>query len=176
MHKPKDSKLIARETEAASFSLDWETGAIDDCNDAAANLLGVARSALCGEPWPRLICCEENADSALMLAMQARVGSALPPFLIRRADGGQIAVAGMLIPLGGAAAANLLLWQLLDEGELDISGSFGTSDIVAVLGVDQLGYDQHWGFAETAQLMTGIRAGTLDIIRARDAVALPTGS
>jgi DNA-binding NtrC family response regulator len=179
MHKPKSDKHAAhnaRETEAATFSLNWESGAIDQCNDAAATLLGVARSALCGELWSTAICCEENADSALMLAMKARVGSALPPFLIRRADGGQIAVAGMLVPQGSAAAANLFLWPLLDEGELDISGSFGASDIVAVLGVDQLSYDQHWGVAETAQLMTGIRTGTLDIIRTRDAVALPTGS
>ena len=176
MRKSKNNKLTAGETAAATFTLDWETGAIDDCNDVAADLLGVARSALCGEPWSTAICCEENTDSALMLAMKARVGCALPPFLIRRPDGGQIAVAGMLVPRGGAPAASLFLWQLLDEDEANLSGSFAASDIVAVLGVDQLSYDQHWSFAETAQLMTGIRAGTLDIIRTRDAVTLPTGS
>ena len=179
MRKPENDRhgaLNTRETEGAIFSLDLETGAIDDCNDAAASLLGVARSALCGELWSTAICCEETADSALMLAVTARVRSALPPFLIRGVDGRRMAVAGMLVPQGRGAAANLLLWQLLDEDELDLSESFGASDIVAVLGVDQLSCDQYWGFTETAQLMAEIRTGLLDIIRNQDAVALPTGS
>ena len=179
MRKPKSVKcdsLNVRGVDVATFSLDWKSGVIDDYNEAAANLLGVTQSALCGKLWSTAICCEENADSTLMLAMTAQVRSALPPFLIRRVDGRQIAVAGMLVPQGRGAAADLLLWKLLDEGESDLSRSFGTSDIVAVLGVDQLSYDQHWGLAETAQLMTGIRTGLLDIIRNRDAVALPTAS
>ncbi|RLA48443.1 MAG: hypothetical protein DRQ97_04210 [Gammaproteobacteria bacterium] len=171
----KHSPAGLGEIEAAYFCIAWETGAIDDCNDVAASILGVAQSALHGELWSTAICCEEGADSALMLAMTARVRSSLPPFLIRRVDGKQIAVAGTLVPRG-QAAADLLLWQLLDEDESGLAGSFGTSDIVAILGVDQLGYDQHWGFTETVQLMTGIRTGLLEIIRAQDVVALPTGS
>ncbi len=179
MHEPKSDKhgvLNARETEAAIFFVDAESGVIDDCNDAAADLLGAGRPALRGALWSAVICCEGGADSALMLAMTARVRTALPPFLIRRVDGGQVAVAGMLVPRGRGVAVDLFLWQLLDEGELDSSGYFGAADIVAVLGVDLLRYDQHWGTAETAQLMTGIRTGLLDIVRTRDAVAGPSGS
>ncbi len=70
----------------------------------------------------------------------------------------------------------LLLWRLLDEQQLSLSGTIAPSDTLAVLGVDQLRYDGQWGVSETERLMVEIRSSLLEIVRTADAVGPPSAA
>jgi len=179
MDKADSMKRVAGvpgEIGAACFCIGRNTGEISDCNDAAAGLLGVEASALRGALWAEVIGGANSTDSTLLHVMKAGIRSALPPFIVRRSDGAELVVGGMLLPRAGHDAVDLLLWRLLDEDGLGLSGALDPADTVAVLGVDQLCYDQHWGVAETAQLMMDIRTSLLEIIRAQDTVGMPTAA
>ena len=160
----------------AFFSIDADSELILECNEAAAALLGVESSAVCGEPWIGVLAGEAESASILSHAREAGGRVSLPPFVLHCAKGGKVAVAGMLLPSGqGAGAAfSVLLWQILDEDELQISGVLASSDTLAVLGVDHLRYDGNWGTADTAQLMAEIRSSLLEIVRTADIVGSPS--
>jgi DNA-binding NtrC family response regulator len=173
--KPGQSATVPGGLHEAYFSIAADSGEILECNEAAAGLLGVASSALPGELWTRAIACEGGADGVLAHAVQAGRRVFLPPFILRRLDGTDIVVGGMLSPAGPEprAAFILLLWRLLDAQQLGVSGSIAPSDTLAVLGVDQLRYDAQWGVLETARLMADIRSSLLEIVRTADAVGPP---
>ena len=166
------------EIGAACFCINRNTGEIADCNAAAACLLGLEASSLRGAPWTEVISGADGTDSTLLHVMRAGVRSALPPFIVRRPDGVELVVGGMLLPRDSAGpdAVDLLLWRLLDEDGLGIAGALDPADTLAVLGVDQLRYDQHWGVEQTARLMLDIRTSLLEIIRAQDTVGMPTAA
>lgn len=162
----------------AFFLIDPDTELIIECNAAAASLLGVDLSELCGESWLRVIAGETDASSMLEQAVESGVRVSLPPFVIRRSDGGSLAVGGTLLPGGQnpGAAFSLLLWRILGEDELQASGILATSDTLAVLGVANLRYDKVWGVAETARLMAEIRDSLLEIVRSADTVGVPSAA
>lgn len=164
--------------DEAFLSIDVDSGKILSCNEAAASLLGMAASELQGELWTRAIDCESGSGSALMHAVQAGRRVSLPPFMLRSRVGVEIAVGGMLLPCPHeqSTTLTLLLWRLLDEEQLSLSGELAPSDTLAVLGVDQLRYDRHWGVLDTARLMAEIRSSLLEIVRTADTVGLPSAA
>jgi DNA-binding NtrC family response regulator/GGDEF domain-containing protein len=181
------------ELEEAQLVIAAHSGEILHCNEAAANLLGVAASTLSGEQWTRALHCEAGAASVLAHAAQAGRHVSLPPFILRAApgraapgraepghkpQGEEIAVGGVLLPQhnSGSAICRVLLWPLLTESQLDQYGAPAPSDTLAVLGVDQLRYDSQWGERETAQLMAEIRSSLLEIVRSADSVGSPSAA
>ena len=103
-------------------------------------------------------------------AVQAGRRVTLPPFILRRQDGTQIVVGGMLLASTLEPSFSLLLWPLLDEQQLSVSGAIAPSGTLAVLGVDQLRYDAQWGVTETERLMNEMRSSLLEIVRTADTV------
>jgi hypothetical protein len=119
---PRQSISVSGELHEAKFSIAADSGEILACNDAAANLLGMAVESLPGTQWTRaIVAAEAGSGSVLAHAVQARRRVTLPPLILRRHDGTEIAVTGMLSPAGHSATFNLLLWHLLDDRDLQVS-------------------------------------------------------
>jgi DNA-binding NtrC family response regulator len=168
-----------RELDEAFFSIHAASGEILDCNDAAASLLGVPSAALMGEVWRQAIICDADSANVLEHALQAGRRVMLPPLILCRSQGAEIAVGGLCLPghqNRQGAVSSLLLWRLLDENQLRVPGALASSDTLAVLGVDLLRYDAQWGARETARLMADIRGSLLEIVRSGDSVGLPMAS
>lgn len=161
--------------EEAFFLIATDSGEILDCNEAATNLLGTALSALRGEAWTEVFSGGSDSSSLLIHALRAGRRISLPPFILRKSDGSEIAVGGMVLPSVREPnpVSRLMLWPLLDENQLGVSGALGPSDTLAVLGVDELRYTSQWGAADTARLMAEIRDSLLEIVRAGDTVGRP---
>lgn len=174
----KQAPAISDRMDAACFYIHRETGEIHDCNDEAARLLGVEASALRRVQWSQAVFGDASTLGVLTQAVHAGIRSSLPPFIIHSRDGRELAVAGLVLPQrrDDGPMFTLLLWQLLEEGELGLSAALAVSDTVAVLGVDQLQYDQQWGIDDTARLLTNIRGSLFEIIRSQDTVGLPTAA
>ena len=168
----------------ACLLIDTQSGAILDCNTAAADLLGVPAQALRGAPWMRAIHCDAATTGTLAHALAAGRRAALPPFIVRRKQATELALGGLVLPhraddeTGEApgAAARLLLWRLLDEQQLTRPGAPGTADTLAVLGVDQLRYDAQWGAHEATNFMREVQGSLQDIVRAGDTVGPPAAT
>lgn len=171
---PRQSVSVPAGLHEAYFSIAADSGEILECNEAAASLLGVASSALRGELWTRAIACEPVSGGVLTHAVRAGRCVSLPPFILRRLDGMNIVVGGLLLAATTAPSFSLLLWPLLDEQQLSASGAIAPSDTLAVLGVDQLRYDAQWGVTETERLMSEIRLSLLEIVRTADTVGVPS--
>lgn len=171
-------KLVAdyEGLEEAVFTIDRDSGAILQCNDAAGSLLGVEPLKLQGELWYSVIKCETGAGNVLSQALQAGVRISLPPFIFFRHDGSELAVAGLLLPRKPRGPVRLILWHLLDEAQLNLLNILGAADTVAVLGVDRLRYDEAWGSEDTARLMSSIRASLLEVVRSQDVVGMPVAA
>jgi len=167
---PRQSVSVPGGLHEAYFSIAADSGEILECNQAAANLLGVAASALPGELWTRALACEAVSGSVLTHAAQAGRCVSLPPFIVRRDDATQLVVGGMLLAAALEPSFSLLLWPLLDEQQLSASGVIAPSGTLAVLGVDQLRYDAQWGVTETERLMNEIRSSLQEIVRTADTV------
>jgi len=165
--------------DEALFLIHAASGEILNCNDTAARLLGVSAPAPRGAVWNRAILCDPDSESILMQALQAGRRLVLPPLILRRASAPEVAVGGLLSPLEQdhrGTVFRLLLWPLTNHDQLGIPDPFPYSDTLAVLGVDQLRYDQHWGAPETARLMADMRASLLEIVRSGDTVGLPSAT
>jgi len=163
----------------AYFLIAVDSGEILACNESAASLLGVASSALRGALWTQAISAvEAGSDSVLTHAVQANRRISLPPFILRRPDGTEIVAGGMLLPPTAELhnRFSLLLWHLLDEQQLQVSGAIAHSDTLAVLGVDQLRYDGQWGALDTRRMMAEMRGSLLEIVRSADAVGPPAAA
>jgi DNA-binding NtrC family response regulator len=165
-------------SDEASLVIDAATGEILDANEGAVSLLGLASSSLCGESWSRILDCAAGSEVVLMHGMQAGARVALPPILVRRPEGQEVILGGVLSPSahGQRKAFNLLLWRLMEEKQLSVSGALAPSDTLAVLGVDQLGYDKHWSVQDTARLMAEIRRSLQNIVRKVDTVSPPSAA
>ena len=164
--------------EEAVFSIDRHSGVIIDCNDAAQTLLGAGDDTLQGETWQHVIRCEAGSGNVLSQALPAGMRVSLPPFTLLGSDGVERAVAGILLPQKRSANApvSLILWPLLEGDQLAALDTLGVADTVAVLGLDRLSYDQHWGVEDTARVMLSIRTSLLEIVRAQDVVGMPRGA
>jgi DNA-binding NtrC family response regulator len=161
----------------AFFSI-ADSGEILDCNEAAVSLLGMPSSALIGEQCTQVIDCGRRSGGVLTHALQSSQRIALSPFILHRPDGKDVAVGGMLLQPDQRqdSPRRLLLWRLLDEEQLGMSSAVASSDTLAVLGVDQLRYDDHWKGAQTASLMADIRSSLVDIVRTTDTVGAPVAA
>lgn len=166
------------ELNEAWLAIDAPSGEILDCNQAAADLLGAAVSALPGQSWTRAIHCEPASGRMLEHAVLAGRRAALPAFILRGAQDVEIAVSGMLLPAGDERGRNfhLMLWRLLAGDRLSESNTPGPSDTLAVLGVDQLRYGAQWGVRDTARLMNEIQGSLLEIVRGSDTVGSPSAA
>lgn len=168
-----------KELDEAFFSIRVASGDILDCNDAAARLLGVPSSSLKGQVWRQAISFETDSANVFEHALQAGRRVLLPPLVLCRSRGVESAMAGLCLPghdSGQGAVSSVLLWSLLDENQLPVPDTLASSDTLAVLGVDLLRYDAHWGAHETASLMASIRGSLLEIVRSGDSVGLPVAS
>ncbi|MCB1675700.1 MAG: sigma 54-interacting transcriptional regulator [Halioglobus sp.] len=163
---------------AARLYIDRDTGLVYRCNASAHELLGEGAASLCERPWRELLGRQASAAALLSPAIGAGCRCALPPFVLRRADATETVVSGMALPWYSEQrnALAVLLRPLHDEREYALLHGLGANDCVAVLGVDQLRYDDHWGAAETACMMMDIRAALLEIVRTTDRVGLPVGA
>ncbi|MEM9255771.1 MAG: sigma 54-interacting transcriptional regulator [Pseudomonadota bacterium] len=162
----------------ATLSLERDSGRIIDCNGAAADLLGQSEETVRGSVWPRVMICEGGSGIAVRHALEAGKRVFLPPFILRRIDGRELAVGGLVLPVESQVPAliTLMLWPLLDEAQLTLSEAVAPSDTVAVLAVDQLRYHERWGPRETRNLIKGITASLRDIVRQRDVVLPASGA
>ncbi len=167
------------ELDEAFFSIDADSGKILACNDAAAGLLGVPAAPLVGESWSRAIPLAVESASVLEHALKAGRRVMLPPLILQRTRSPDIALGGLCLPAmrdPGDAVRRLLLWRLHDENQPLVSDDLALSDVLVVLGIDQLRYDARWGAGETASLMADIRGSLLEIVRAGDTVGQPVAS
>ncbi|MEJ2530783.1 MAG: sigma 54-interacting transcriptional regulator [Halioglobus sp.] len=162
---------------AVAIRIDADSGEIIDCRGAVADLLRCEARELAGRHWQAALGVAGPGGRIVDLALQAGTGTALPPLLLG-SDGGALVAGGVLLPRKqpGCAPFTLLLWPLAAADSPWLAGTATGSDAVAVLGVDGLAYDEHFGYAETARLMMDIRAGLLQIVRAQDTVGLPAGA
>lgn len=161
----------------AVFAIARDGGEILQCNAAAARLLGLENTALRGERWDSVIKCAAGAGSLLQQALRAGARVSLPPFAVVRSDGGELPVAGMLLPQRSSPeGAILMLWRLPDEDQLRLPDTLAAADTVAVLGLDRLRYSEDWGVEETARIMKAIRGSLLEIVRSQDAVGMPAAA
>jgi DNA-binding NtrC family response regulator len=154
------------------FSIDAASGRILDCNDSAANLLGMPSSvALQGELWTRIIGSEIESDNFLQYAIQAGRRVALLPFIQHSPSGLESVLGGVYLPPAEEGSPfHLLLWPVLNEQQLGLSQKLKPADTLAVLCVDQLRYDTDWGVTDTTRLLADMRSSLLDIVRTIDTV------
>lgn len=161
------------ESDEARLVIHTASGDILQCNTAASRLLGTPVAAPLGMQWNRAIGFDADSASLFGHALQARRRVVLPPLILGRPDGTEIAVGGLLSPCGHdhqGALASLLLWPLLRDDQAAVPDVLAVSDTLAVLGVDLLPYGTHWGTAQTVRLMTEIRDSLLEIVRSGDTV------
>ena len=165
------------ESAAVAVRIDADSGEIIDCGGAVASLLCRDARELAGRHWQAALGVAEPGSRVVTLALRAGVGTALPPLLLGTGADARVA-GGVLLPRDrpGRDPFTLLLWPLATAQSPLPAGTAGGSDAVAVLAVDGLAYDEHFGHSETARLMMDIRAGLLQIVRAQDTVGLPAGA
>ena len=68
--------------EEACVSIHADSGEILDCNEAAANLLGVSAATLVSAAWRNVIPCAAESASVLEHALQAGRRVMLPPLIL----------------------------------------------------------------------------------------------
>lgn len=162
---------------AVAVRIDADSGEIIDCKGAVAALLCHDARELAGRHWQAALGVAAPGSRVVTLALRAGVGTMLPPLLLGEGADARVA-GGLLLPRDqpGRGPFTLLLWPLATAQSPLPAGTANGSDAVAVLAVDGLAYDEHFGHAETARLMMDIRAGLLQIVRAQDTVGLPAGA
>ena len=160
----------------AFLAVEVATGIVVDCNEAAAALLGSSRLEVSGASWVG-VAAAGDAASLVTHAASATNPLPLPAFIVAPPGGRELLVSGIAFPhYQQADVVGLLLWPLLDAEQLSLSGAPAISDTLAVLGVDQLCYDEHWGASDTARLMADIQASLLEIVRSADYVGAPAAN
>lgn len=163
--------------EEACITLARDAGHIIDCNAAACELLAMDAEQLRGRVWMRALGCDASHAEALDLAVRCRRPLLLPPFVVRRADGDEIAAAGLVLPSrSDPATSALLFWPVFDQALTGILPPPTVSDTLAVLGIDRLRVDETGDAEEIALLMERVRNSLRDIVRTRDALSTPVGS
>ncbi|MCB1678847.1 MAG: sigma 54-interacting transcriptional regulator [Halioglobus sp.] len=174
----EDAVGILDQLSAARLYIDRDTGLIYRSCGSAPALLGEAPAALRDRPWRELLGRHASAADLLGQAIGAGCRCSLPPFVLRRADGTETVVSALLLPWRGERrnALAVLLHPLHDEQQYALLEDISPEDCVAVLGVDQLQYDDQWSCVETARMMVEIRAALLGIVRTGDRVGLPVGT
>lgn len=163
--------------EEACITVARDTGHIVDCNAAACELLAADTEQLRDRVWMRALGCDANHAEALDLAVRCRRPLLLPPFVIRRGDGDELAAAALVLPSrNDPATSGLLFWPVFDNALASISPPPSVSDTLAVLGIDRLRVDATGDAQEIALLMERVRDSLRDIVRTRDALSMPVGS
>ncbi|MDZ7784125.1 MAG: sigma 54-interacting transcriptional regulator [Halioglobus sp.] len=163
--------------DEACITIARDTGYITDCNTAACELLAVEAEQLRGRVWMRALGCDAHHVKALDLAVRCRRPLLLPPFVIRRGDGDELAAAGLVLPSRtDPSATALIFWPVLGNALASISPPPTVSDTLAVLGIDRLRVDETGAAEEIALLMEQVGDSLRDILRTRDALSTPVGS
>lgn len=162
----------------ALLAIDTTSGEILDGNEAAASLLGITLTALRAMSWQRALACDAACGAILSQAIGSGRRLALPPILVCRQDAREMILGGLLAPstTDHSSVCKLWLWPLLDETSPGISAVSSPADTLAVLGVDQLRYDDRWSAADTARLMADICASLQSIVRKVDVVGAPSAA
>ena len=151
-------------------------GQVVAAQDADPPLLPHAADDLVGKHWKDLLQPPAPVTAALADAVDAALPVSLPPVLLQTSSTEEVVAILQLLPQGDGDEAILLvrpLWRGYDEAR---AGPIAAGDVVAVLGVDRLAYDDTWGLAQTGALMQSLRQGLLQILRAQDSAASPAGS
>jgi hypothetical protein len=127
---------ILGRADTAWLRIDSHSGQVVACNAAAAGLLDAGTSGVEGRPWRDClgnIDCIEQLEGGLASATR----TPLAPFILQSPTRGDIALGGMLAPLGEDAGL-LLLWPLLEAQSLGLPTDLGPGDVVAALGAERV--------------------------------------
>tara|TARA_R110002110_G_scaffold362241_1_gene572032 strand:- start:103135 stop:105735 length:2601 start_codon:yes stop_codon:yes gene_type:complete len=158
----------------ARVSLLRHSLAVTDCNEEAAELLGLQDDCK-GHQWPHVLRDGHSFDASLIQVLTAGIHSRLPAFVVRDTDDEEIIVAGMVVPRN-PQCIELVLWPVSLDDQTILPVMPGPADTVAVLGARHLAYGEDWQVPDTQRLMMDIRSSLLDIVRAQDQVGLPVGA
>ena len=117
---------ILGQADTAWLRIDSHSGRVVACNATAAELLGAGSTGLEGRPWRD---CLGNIDCAEQLAggLSRAIRTPLAPFILHRPTSGDIALGGMLVPLGEDGL--LLLWPLLEAQTLGLPADLTPGEI-----------------------------------------------
>ncbi len=147
-----------------------ETGAAISCDTSASQLLGVSSGLLLTEWWRDSL---SIGDSELIQSSLADPRQrSIPPCLLRRSDGKDTVVVGRIQPVFESEnkTLKLQLWSLAAEGDLDIQPPLASTDVLGVLGLD----DVYAAFdsvpSATGQILNEVRGHLERILRPIDAV------
>lgn len=171
--------MVMRERlDEAWFSIDAVSGDIIDANSPAARLLGVERSQLQGQAWPRVIHCRKECELILAQALQLDGHVKIPSFVINLPGGRDTILAGLLSPCsaGATTGRDLFLWELTGDTQFSLAAALSPGDTAAVLGLDRVSLDGAAATDEFVRLMSAMYASLRGILRKRDEVALPVAS
>ena len=118
--------MVMRERlDEAWFSIDAVSGDIIDANSPAARLLGVERSQLQGQAWPRVIHCRKECELILAQALQLDGHVKIPSFVINLPGGRDTILAGLLSPCsaGATTGRDLFLWELTGDTQFSLAAA-----------------------------------------------------
>ena len=163
---------------AAVLFLEPASDKIFSCNPAAARMLAQSVEDLLGLTLWEALGLPHNPDLNLAQAIHSGARTTLSPTLIHPPRAGELVVGGTLFSQQheGRSAAVLLLFELASSAEHHFSTPLEASDVVAILGVDNVDQESHWRPGDIARRMIDIRFGLLQIVPAREDVGLPAGT
>ncbi len=162
---------------AAVLIVDRASESIQYCNAAAAALLGSATADLVGLAWWKALGVSHAPEQALTRTIRLGIRSALPPTLLCP-PAGEIVAGGYLFPQEqqGTKAQVLILFRLGAGQDFLFAQPLGSSDVVAVLGLENLAGQHQWEPRDIARRMVDIRFGLQQIVPAREDVGMPVGA
>ncbi len=167
------SELIAELGDALAY-IDIQTAEFAEMNAAARELLPpVAQDA--DRQWWKVMGIAHPETTSIAQALISGNRASVDPLALQFPDGTEKIVGGRAVPLHrrGRNQLALMLHELATADDRQYQKLAKPEDVVAVLGVSQLQFDERWSATDLPRLMMEMRAGLLEIARERDHVALP---
>lgn len=163
---------------AAVLIVDQASASVQYCNAAAVTLLDRDMTDLVGKPWWEALGVARESDQALPRAIGSSIRCAIPPTLLQSGSTGEIVVGGYQFPqlTLGKRVLVLLLFPLGVGQDFLFARPVGSTDVVAVLGLENTVAQGQWQPGDIARRMVDIRFGLQQIVPARDDVGIPVGA
>lgn len=144
-------------------------GIILEASPSLSRVLGAPGTTLIGQRWQNALVTDEISQELLGTAMACALPVTLPALIV--GDAGVFAGTSQPVVFEGEPVCRLVLWSLPMRQQLaGLEGATG-ADVLALLGVDQLRYDNQWSVRDTASLLQVVREQLLIIVREMDVVS-----
>ena len=151
---------------------------IQSCNGTAEELLGRDAAELVGKPWWQALGVARDSDQGLPRAIASGIRTAILPTLLCPGSSSELVVGGYLFPQlnQGKKVIVLLLFRLGVGQDFLFARPVGSSDVVAVLGLDNTSGQNQWEPGNIARRMVDMRFGLQQIVPAKEDVGVPVGA